>query len=129
MEFFNVGNTHITRLVSLAKEFGARLYLDDAHAVGVVGDGGRGSASVFGLTDQVDLISGTFSKSFASLGGFLVGDRSVIEFIRHNSPAHIFSASMPPANVATVLTALEILKEETWRLDRLLKFLSTCVPN
>jgi len=109
----------VPELVALAKEFGARLYLDDAHAVGVVGEGGRGSASVFGLNDEVDLISGTFSKSFASLGGFLVGDRSVIEFIRHHSPAHIFSASMPPANVATVLKALEILKEETWRLDRL----------
>ncbi len=109
----------VPELVALAKEFNARLYLDDAHAVGVVGKGGRGSASVFGLTDQVDLISGTFSKSFASLGGFLVGDRTVIEYIRHHSPAHIFSASMPPANVATVLTALEILKEETWRLDRL----------
>ncbi|WP_421774063.1 aminotransferase class I/II-fold pyridoxal phosphate-dependent enzyme [Gracilimonas sp.] len=109
----------VPELVKLAKEFNARLYLDDAHAVGVVGEGGRGSASVYGLTDEVDLISGTFSKSFASLGGFLVGDRSVIEYIRHNSPAHIFSASMPPANVATVLKALEILQEETWRLDRL----------
>tara|TARA_R110000868_G_scaffold1211_7_gene9443 strand:+ start:14709 stop:15935 length:1227 start_codon:yes stop_codon:yes gene_type:complete len=109
----------IPELVSLAKEFGARLYLDDAHAVGVIGDGGRGSASVFGLTDQVDLISGTFSKSFASLGGFIVGDRTVIEYIRHHSPAHIFSASMPPANVATVLTALEILQEEPWRIKRL----------
>jgi len=109
----------IPELVALAKEFNARLYLDDAHAVGVIGDGGRGSASVFGLLDDVDLISGTFSKSFASLGGFLVGDRTVIEYVRHHSPAHIFSASMPPANVATVLKALEILKEETWRLDRL----------
>lgn len=109
----------IPELVALAKEFGARLYLDDAHAVGVVGDGGRGSASVFGLTDQVDLISGTFSKSFASLGGFLVGGREIIEYIRHHSPAHIFSASMPPANVATVLTALEILKEEPERITRL----------
>lgn len=109
----------IPELVSLAKEFDARLYLDDAHAIGVIGDGGRGSASVFGLTDEVDLISGTFSKSFASLGGFIVGDHEVIEYIRHNSPAHIFSASMPPANVATVLKALEILQEETWRLDRL----------
>lgn len=106
-------------LVALAKEYGAGLYLDDAHAIGVIGDGGRGSASVFGLSDEVDLISGTFSKSFASLGGFLVGDRPVIEYIRHKSPAHIFSASMPPANVATVLKALEILQEETWRLDRL----------
>jgi 8-amino-7-oxononanoate synthase len=109
----------IPELVELANEFGARLYLDDAHAIGVVGDKGRGSASVFGLLDKVDLVSGTFSKSFASLGGFIVGDRPVIEYIRHFSPAHIFSASMPPANVATVLKALEILKEETWRLDRL----------
>ena len=109
----------VPELVALAKEFDARLYLDDAHAIGVIGDGGRGSASVFGLTDEVDLISGTFSKSFASLGGFLVGDKTVIEFIRHQSPAHIFSASMPPANVATVLKALEILQEEPWRLTRL----------
>ena len=78
---------NVPDLVKLAKEFDARLYLDDAHAIGVVGDGGRGSASVFGLTDEVDLISGTFSKSFASLGGFLVGDRPVIEYIRHKSPA------------------------------------------
>ncbi len=109
----------VPELVKLKKRFDARLYLDDAHAIGVIGDGGRGSASTFNLMDEVDLISGTFSKSFASLGGFLVGEEEVIEFIRHNSPAHIFSASMPPANVATVLKALEILQEETWRLDRL----------
>lgn len=109
----------VEELVELKKEYGARLYLDDAHAIGVIGDGGRGSASVYGLTDEVDLISGTFSKSFASLGGFIVGEREVIEYIRHHSPAHIFSASMPPANVATVLKALEILQEEPWRLKRL----------
>lgn len=109
----------VPELVELAKEFGARIYLDDAHAIGVLGEGGRGSASAFGLLDQVDLVSGTFSKSFASLGGFLVGDLPVIEYIRHHSPAHIFSASMPPANVATVLKALEILQEEPWRLERL----------
>lgn len=106
-------------LVRLAKKYNARLYLDDAHAIGVIGNGGRGSASHFDLLDEVDLISGTFSKSFASLGGFLVGGREIIEYVRHKSPAHIFSASMPPANVATVLKSLEILKEETWRLDRL----------
>jgi len=111
----------IPELVKLAKEYNAGLYVDDAHAIGVIGDGGRGSASVFGLLDEVDLISGTFSKSFASLGGFLVGDREVIEYIRHHSPAHIFSASMPPANVATVLKSLEILQEEPWRLERLEK--------
>ncbi|MGD8428483.1 MAG: aminotransferase class I/II-fold pyridoxal phosphate-dependent enzyme [Balneolaceae bacterium] len=109
----------VPELVELKEKYGARLYLDDAHAIGVVGEGGRGSASTFGMMDSVDLISGTFSKSFASLGGFLVGDREVIEYVRHNSPAHIFSASMPPANVATVLKALEILQEEPWRLGRL----------
>lgn len=110
---------NVPEMVRLKNKHGARLYLDDAHAIGVVGEGGRGSASTFDLMDEVDLISGTFSKSFASLGGFLVGDHEVIEYIRHNSPAHIFSASMPPANVATVLKALEILQDETWRLDRL----------
>jgi 8-amino-7-oxononanoate synthase len=112
---------NIPELVDIAREYSAGLYVDDAHAIGVIGDGGRGSASVFGLLDEVDLISGTFSKSFASLGGFLVGDREVIEYIRHHSPAHIFSASMPPANVATVLKSLEILQEEPWRLERLEK--------
>ena len=112
---------NIPELVEIAKEYNAGLYVDDAHAIGVIGDGGRGSASVFGLLDEVDLISGTFSKSFASLGGFIVGDREVIEYIRHHSPAHIFSASMPPANVATVLKSLEILQEEPWRLERLEK--------
>lgn len=110
---------NVPELMEISKEYGAGLYLDDAHAIGVVGEGGRGSASVFGLLEDVDLISGTFSKSFASLGGFLVGDRPVIEYVRHKSPAHIFSASMPPANVATVLKSLEILQEEPWRLERL----------
>jgi 8-amino-7-oxononanoate synthase len=76
----------IPELVELAEEYGAGLYVDDAHAIGVVGEGGRGSASVFGMMDDVDLISGTFSKSFASLGGFIVGDKAVIEYIRHKSP-------------------------------------------
>ncbi len=109
----------VPKLVELKQKHDARLYLDDAHAIGVIGEGGRGSASTYDLMDEVDLISGTFSKSFASLGGFLVGDEKVIEYIRHNSPAHIFSASMPPANVATVLKSLEILQDETWRLERL----------
>jgi 8-amino-7-oxononanoate synthase len=109
----------IPELVELAQTYNAALMLDDAHAVGVIGPGGRGSAATFGLSDQADLITGTFSKSFTSLGGFCVGDRSVIEYIRHTSSAHIFSASMPPANVATVLKCLEILEEEPERLDRL----------
>ncbi|WP_456426147.1 aminotransferase class I/II-fold pyridoxal phosphate-dependent enzyme [Rhodocaloribacter sp.] len=109
----------VPELVALAEEFGAALMLDDAHAVGVVGPGGHGSASHYGLENEVHLTTGTFSKSFASLGGFVVGDREVIEYIRHNSSAHIFSASMPPANVATVLKCLDILEEETWRVERL----------
>jgi 8-amino-7-oxononanoate synthase len=106
-------------LVELAEEFGAALMLDDAHAVGVVGDGGRGSASVFGLEDRVDLTTGTFSKSFSSLGGFAVGDETVIEYVRHTASTHIFSASMPPSAVATVLACLDILETEPERLDRL----------
>src|SRR5699024_8763281 len=88
-------------------------------AIGVNGKVGRGSASTHGLMDEVDLISGTFSEAFVSFGGFLVGGEHVIDFISHNSPTHIFSASMRPANGATVLKALEILKEDDWRLERL----------
>lgn len=106
-------------LVELAETFGAALMLDDAHAVGVIGEGGRGSAAYFGLTDRVHLTTGTFSKSFASLGGFAAGDHDVIEYVRHTAASHIFSASMPPANVATVLKCLEILQAEPERLERL----------
>lgn len=109
----------VPELVALAQEFDAALMLDDAHAVGVIGPGGQGSAAHFGLGEHVALTTGTFSKSFSSLGGFCVGDYDVIEFIRHKSSTHIFSASMPPANVATVLTCLDILEEEPWRLERL----------
>jgi len=109
----------LPELADLAEEFDAVLMSDDAHAVGVIGPGGRGTAAHFDLGDRVHLTTGTFSKSFASLGGFCVGDADVIEFIRHTSSAHIFSASMPPSNVATVLKCLEILEEEPWRLDRL----------
>ena len=109
----------VPELLALCHEFDAALMLDDAHAVGVIGQGGRGSASTFGRTDDVHLITGTFSKSFSSLGGFCAGGRDVIEYIRHQSSTHIFSASMPPANVATVLKCLEILQEEPGRLERL----------
>ena len=109
----------VPELVALAEEFGAALMLDDAHAIGAIGPQGRGSAAHFGLLDSADLITGTFSKSFASLGGFCVGDHDVIEYIRHRASAHIFSASMPPANVATVLKCLEILQNEPWRIKRL----------
>ena len=109
----------VPELLDLAHEFDAALMLDDAHAIGVIGPGGRGSAAYHGLSDQVDLITGTFSKSFSSLGGFAVGSEEVIEYIRHNASSHIFSASMPPATVATVLKCLEILQEEPERLERL----------
>ncbi|MGB3542671.1 aminotransferase class I/II-fold pyridoxal phosphate-dependent enzyme [Rubrivirga sp.] len=110
---------NVPGLVALADEFGAALFLDDAHSVGVIGDGGRGTASVFGLEAEVDLTSGTFSKSFSSLGGFAVGDQTVIEYVRHTASTHIFSASMPPSAVATVLACLDILEAEPERLDRL----------
>ncbi len=109
----------VPELLELANEFNAALMLDDAHAIGVVGDGGRGSASTFGLKDDVHLITGTFSKSFASIGGFCAGDRDVVEYIRHEASTHMFSASMPPSTVATVLKSLEILQNEPERLDRL----------
>ncbi|MEL6616042.1 MAG: pyridoxal phosphate-dependent aminotransferase family protein [Bacteroidota bacterium] len=110
---------NVPELVELAEEFGAGLVLDDAHAVGVVGPGGKGTAARAGLTDRVDFSTGTFSKSFASLGGFVVGSQENIEYIRHSASAHIFSASMPPANVATVLACLDILEAEPERLTRL----------
>jgi 8-amino-7-oxononanoate synthase len=109
----------VPELLDLANEFDAALMLDDAHAIGVVGPGGRGSASTFGRKDDVHLITGTFSKSFASIGGFCVGDRDVVEYIRHKASTHVFSASMPPSTVATVLKSLEILQNEPERLDRL----------
>lgn len=111
----------VPELIKLAEEFNAALMLDDAHAVGVIGPGGRGSAAYFGLESDVPLTTGTFSKSFSSLGGFVAGDNDIMEYIRHMSRAHIFSASMPPSTVATVLKCLDILQEETWRLDRLWK--------
>ena len=109
----------VPALVELAEEFGAALMLDDAHAVGAVGPGGTGSAAYFGLQERVDLTTGTFSKSFASLGGFAVGAHDVVEYIRHTASTHIFAASIPPANVATVLACLDILEQEPERLERL----------
>lgn len=111
----------LPRMVEAAKKHGARLMIDDAHAVGVIGKGGRGTASHFGLEDSVDLVMGTFSKTFASLGGFLVGEKSVINYIRHNSPAFIFSASPTPASVASTIEALKILEEEPELVDMLIK--------
>lgn len=109
----------LPELVPLCKKYGARLMVDDAHAVGVLG-GGRGTAAHFGLTDQVDLIMSTFSKSFASLGGFIAGDEPVIHYIKHHARALIFSASIPPANAAAALAALKIMREEPERIQHLM---------
>ncbi len=100
----------LPEICALAKKYNAKVMVDDAHALGVLGVGGRGTASHFGLEDQVDLIMGTFSKSLASLGGFVVGSAEVIKYIRHESRPFIFSASIPPANCAVALAALRHLQ-------------------
>ncbi|MFP3897414.1 MAG: aminotransferase class I/II-fold pyridoxal phosphate-dependent enzyme [Anaerolineales bacterium] len=107
----------LPEIVRLCKEYGARLMVDDAHSLGVLADG-RGTAAHFGLTDEVDLIMGTFSKSFASIGGVVAGDAQVIDYVRHNARAQIFSASIPPSAAATVAAALEIIKKEPERTAR-----------
>lgn len=107
-------------MVKIAKENNAKIMIDDAHSVGVIGKGGRGTASEFNLEDLVDLTMGTFSKTFASLGGFVAGPERVINFIKHFSPALIFSASPTPASVAAALAALDILEEEPERVEKLI---------
>lgn len=109
----------LPEVVALAEKYNAEIMIDDAHSLGVIGQNGSGTASHFGLTDKVDLIMGTFSKSFASLGGFIAADKEVINFIKHNSRSLIFSASMTPASVATVLEAVDIINEEPERIERL----------
>lgn len=106
-------------IVELGKKYGARIMVDDAHSVGVFGKSGRGTAQHFGLEDDVDITMGTFSKSFASLGGYITADESVIHYIKHHARSLIFSASIPPANAASVLTALEIIDKEPERRERL----------
>ncbi len=106
-------------IVELAKKYNAAVMVDDAHGLGVIGNGGRGTADHFGLTDEVDIIMGTFSKSLASLGGFMAADETVCEYIRHNSRPFIFSASIPPASCATALAALRHIKQNPGLVDRL----------
>jgi 8-amino-7-oxononanoate synthase len=110
---------HLDQITALAKKYNAQTLVDDAHAFGVVGVGGRGTASEFGVTDQVDLIMCTFSKTLASLGGFVAGEERVINYMKHHSPALIFSASPTPPSVAAALAALRLLREEPERVDRL----------
>jgi 8-amino-7-oxononanoate synthase len=99
-------------LVALKKKYPIRIMLDDAHGIGVMGPNGRGTAEHFGVESEIDLIMGTFSKSFGSLGGFIAGEEPIVEYVKHHARALIFSASMPPSNVATVLTALDIMEKE-----------------
>ena len=104
-------------IIPLAKKYSARIMVDDAHGMGVTGKG-RGTAAQFGLGEEVDLIMSTFSKSFASLGGFIAGDEDIIHFIKHTARSLIFSASIPAANTAAALAALDIIRKEPERVDR-----------
>ncbi len=107
----------LPEIVPVCKAHGARLMVDDAHSVGVLAEG-RGTAAHYGCMDDVDLMMGTFSKSFASLGGFIAGDEDVLHYIQHNARSLIFSASMPPANTAATLAALQVMQEEPERVAR-----------
>jgi 8-amino-7-oxononanoate synthase len=111
----------VPSLVRVCKRNGAALALDDAHALGVLGPKGDGTAAHFGLTDEVDIIAGTFSKSLASIGGFVAASGNVINFLRHHSRALIFTAALPPSNTAGVIAALEVLQAEPERRDALWK--------
>lgn len=120
---FSMGGdiANLPEIVRLAKKYGARVMVDDAHGLGVLGNGGRGTADYFGLTDEVDIIMGTFSKSLASIGGYMAASEEVIEYVRHNSRPFIFCASITPASCATTIKALEILEREPERPARLLE--------
>ncbi len=106
-------------LLKLCKRHGAALAVDDAHSIGVLGPKGDGTAAHFGVSDEVDIIAGTFSKSLASIGGFVVASRSIINYLRHHARPLIFTASLPPANTAGVLAALEVLRHDTERRESL----------
>ncbi len=109
----------LDEIVPVVKKHGARLFVDDAHALGVIGPGGRGTAHSFGLENDVDLIGGTFSKSMASIGGWLVGERKVLEYVQHFAPSFMFAASAAPPNVAAAMAAFDVMQEEPWRIEKL----------
>ena len=111
---------NLPKIVELCKKYKARILIDDAHSVGVIGECGRGTASHFNLEKEVDMTMGTFSKTFASLGGFVTGDAKVINYLKHHSPALIFSASPTPSSVAAALAALRIMQEEPERITKLI---------
>ena len=106
-------------IVQIAKKYNSRIMVDDAHGVGVMGKNGRGTCEHYDLVDEVDLIMTTFSKSFASLGGFVVGDRKIIHYIKHFARSLIFSASITPASLASAIRALDVIQTEPWRRERL----------
>lgn len=110
---------NLPEIIPIAKKYNTRIMVDDAHAMGVMGKG-HGTAAEFGATDDVDLIMSTFSKSFASLGGFIAGDESVVHYIKHNARSMIFSASIPPANAAAALAALQVMRDEPERIARVI---------
>jgi 8-amino-7-oxononanoate synthase len=110
---------NLPRIVELAARYGARLMVDDAHGIGVLGEHGRGTAEHFGLEPETDLVMGTFSKSLATVGGFIAGDRRVVDWVKHQARSLIFSASPPPASVASVIKAIEIIEREPERRQRL----------
>ena len=109
----------LPELAGISEKYGARIMVDDAHGLGVMGEHGRGTAEHFGLEDKVSMVMGTFSKSLASLGGFIAGDKKVISYIKHHARALIFSASITPASVATALATLDIIENEPERRQRL----------
>ena len=109
----------LPEIVEIAKKYGARIMVDDAHALGVIGEGGRGTASHFGLENEVDIYMGTFSKSLASLGGYMAASKLVCDYVRHNSRPFIFSASITPASCASALAALRVLKAHPELVDNL----------
>ena len=108
-------------IVNLAKPYGARTYVDEAHGLGVLGPTGAGAAEHLGVLDDVDIVMGTFSKSLASVGGFIAGDRTVVDYLKHTARPFVFSASLPAASVAAVAAALQIMKKEPERRLRLLR--------
>lgn len=111
--------TNLPKIVELCKKYDASVYVDEAHSLGVFGKGGRGICDHFGLTKDVDIIMGTFSKSLASIGGFVAADNHIINYLRHNSRPYIFSASITPSATASALAALEIMQQEPERIDHL----------
>lgn len=110
---------NLPALSAVVKKHGARMFVDDAHALGVIGPGGRGTAAHFGIAQDVDLIGGTFSKSLASIGGWLVGERKTLDYIQHFAPSFLFAASAAPPCVAAAMAALEVMQEEPYRQDKL----------